>query len=235
MTSIILYHKLAMPGRKGESIVTISDNIICGKGSPAGGGGGGLGHNSGGGGGSNGSQGGFGGYQLEPCGNAPFDNRGIGGHALAYSSATNKIFMGGGGGAGHADNAGNLPSDGSNGGGIVIIRCNTLRSNSFGIRTNGVDGKACTIPASADCHEGMGGGGAGGTILFEMNAVSDNLLTEQKGGKGADMIGSISLGNRIGAGGGGSGGVLFINKSTMPAAINNNSNGGVNGVLTLDG
>jgi gliding motility-associated-like protein len=220
--------------QKGESITTISDNIICGKGSPAAGGGGGLGHNSGGGGGANGGQGGFGGYQLEPCGSAPFDNRGIGGHSLSYSSSTNKIFMGSGGGSGHADNAGNIPSGGGNGGGIIIINSNFLKSNNFKIQSNGSNGIPCTMPPSYDCHDGMGGGGGGGAILLNINQILDNTTIEDKGGNGADMVGSVPLGGRIGAGGGGGGGLLFVKSGSLSPNLTNANSGGVNGVLTTD-
>lgn len=222
-------------GQKGESIVSISSNIICGKGSPAGGGGGGLGHNSGGGGGSNGGAGGFGGYQLEPCGNSPFDNRGIGGRALSYTTSANKVFMGSGGGAGQADNPGNIPPGGGNGGGIVIINSAYLKSNSFKIIANGDNGVSCTIPPSVDCHDGMGGGGGGGSILLSINQFIDNTVTENKGGNGANMIGSVPLGGRIGAGGGGGGGLLFIKPLSLPSNLSNINNGGLNGVLTSDG
>lgn len=224
-----------LAGQKGESITTISSNIICGKGSPAGGGGGGLGHNSGGGGGANGGAGGFGGYQLEPCGNSPFDNRGIGGRSLSYSTSSNKVFMGSGGGAGQADNAGNIPPGGGNGGGIVIINSAYLKSNNFKIIANGDNGVSCTIPPSVDCHDGMGGGGAGGSVLLSVNQFIDNALSENKGGNGANMIGSIALGGRIGAGGGGGGGLLFLKALSMPSNITNTNIGGNNGVLTTDG
>ena len=221
-------------GQKGESIASISQNINYGKGSPANGGGGGLGHNSGGGGGANSGTGGFGGYQLEPCGNSPYDNRGIGGHALTYNTTTNKIFMGGGGGAGQADNAGNLPPHGGNGSGIIIILSNYLKTNSNKIIANGNTGIACSMPPSSDCHDGMGGGGAAGSILLSVNILLGNTTVENKGGKGADMIGSVPLGGRIGAGGGGSGGLVFIKSSSLPANLSNIYTGVTNGVLTQD-
>ncbi len=144
---------------KGESITTISNNISNGKGALAGAGGGGLDHNSGGGGGGNGGIGGFGGYQLEPCGNSPFDNRGIGGKNIAYSNAANKIFMGSGGGAGHANNPGNQPSSGGNGGGIVIITAQNLQiNNSSRIIANGNSAPEYAVTPLEDCHDGMGGG-----------------------------------------------------------------------------
>lgn len=224
----------ANAGMKGESIVSISNNIICGKGSPAGGGGGGLGHNSGGGGGANGGGGGFGGYQLDACGNYPFDNRGIGGHAASNSTTPNKIFLGSGGGAGHSDNLGNLPNSGGNGGGIIIINSDKIKTNNYKISANGSDGVPCSMPPSTDCHDGMGGGGGGGSILLNVNQLLDNSITENKGGKGADMIGSVALGHRIGAGGGGGGGMLFIKSNSLPANLANVNNGGANGVLTTD-
>ena len=225
-----------LAAQKGESITTISNNIICGKGNPAGGGGGGLGHNSGGGGGGNGGVGGFGGYQLEPCGNSPFDNRGIGGRQLAYSTAANKIYLGSGGGAGQADNIGNIPPAGGNGAGIIIISADKIQSNSKKIIANGANGLVCSIPASANCHDGMGGGGAGGTILLSVNQFLDISIVETKGGKGADMIGGpIATAGRIGAGGGGGGGLTFIKPASLPANLTVNNTGGANGVLTQDG
>lgn len=222
-----------LAAQKGESITTISNNIINGKGRLAGGGGGGLGQNSGGGGGGNGGPGGMGGNQQESCG-TPVDNRGIGGNSLAYNSTTNKIFMGSGGGAGHANNAGNIPPAGGNGAGIIIISADRLVSNLKKIVANGAAGKACTIPASPDCHDGMGGGGAGGTILLNVNQYADAAVFETSGGKGADMIGSVTLSGRIGAGGGGSGGVVFFKSGSFPANVMVNNTGGVNGVLTTD-
>lgn len=221
--------------QKGESITTISNNIICGKGSPAGGGGGGLGHNSGGGGGGNGGVGGFGGYQLEPCGNAPFDNRGIGGKPLAYSTAANRIFMGSGGGAGHADNPGNIPPGGGNGAGIIIVSADKIQSNAMKILANGGNAVTCSIPSSPDCHDAMGGGGAGGTVLLSINQYLDNAGVENKGGKGADVIGGpISIAGRIGPGGGGGGGLAFLKSATVPANLAISNAGGVNGVMTQD-
>lgn len=220
-------------GLKGESIVTLTNDIVRGKGAPASGGGGGLGHNSGGGGGGNAGLGGFGGWQLDGCGSFPFDNRGNGGHSLTYNSLTNKIFMGGGGGAGNADNPGNTPPTGGDGGGIVIITANYLQSNNRKIQANGDSGVACTIPASPDCHDGMAGGGAGGAVLINVNQFIGNTLIEKKGGNGADMIATLA-GGRIGPGGGGGGGMLFIKQATLPATVISVNSGGNNGVITQD-
>ena len=224
----------AIAGQKGESIVTLSSNINFGKGNAASGGGGGLGHNSGGGGGSNGGAGGFGGYQLDACGSSPFDNRGIGGSTMNYSSSLNRVFLGGGGGAGQADNPGNIPPSGGNGGGIAILLSEYLKTNTHKIISNGDNATPCATPPSTDCHDGMGGGGAAGSILLSVNQYLDNLTAENKGGNGADMVGSVLLGGRIGGGGGGGGGLLFITNSSLPASINNLNAGGFNGVLAQD-
>ena len=107
--------------RKGEGIELTGYDKWNGRGKGANGGGGGNAHNSGGGGGGNYKQGGHGGYQLDSCSNAPFNNGGVGGEALNYSNAINELFMGGGGGAGHMDS--NNPAfnaSGGEGGGIII-------------------------------------------------------------------------------------------------------------------
>ena len=224
-------------GIKGESITTVSNNIIRGKGALAGAGGGGLDHNSGGGGGANGGSGGFGGYQLEPCGNAPFDNRGVGGKNILYSNAANKIFMGSGGGAGHANNPANLnyPASGGNGGGIIIISAQSLQTNSFNIIANGNDAPGCSFPTTNDCHDAMGGGGAGGTILLKIPSYNGNTTIQVKGGKGADMTGGpVVTAGRIGPGGGGGGGVYWSSTSSLPANTTVNSIAGAAGVLTTD-
>lgn len=223
-------------GNKGESITSLSNNLTGGKGAPASGGGAGLDHNSGGGGGGNGGDGGFGGYQLDNCGNAPFDNRGIGGKKLIFTNAANKIFLGGGGGSGHANNPGTVPA-GGNGGGIIIINALIIKNNGTNkIVTNGDNAATCTpnLPAIS-CHDGMGGGGSGGTILLNVTQVLTNTATEQKGGKGADMTGSVVVGGKIGAGGGGGGGILWMPGASIPPTITSVNNGGIHGVLTSDG
>lgn len=217
-------------GLKGESIVTLDNSIVRGKGAPASGGGGGLGHNSGGGGGSNAGAGGYGGYQLDNCGSYPYDNRGVGGHALSYNSTTNKIFLGGGGGAGNADNGGTYIPTGGNGGGIIIVNSGYLKSNGNLIQANGASGAICS-----DCHEGMPGGGGGGAVLLNVANLLDNTSTEQKGGSGADMGAAIDLGGRVAPGGGGGGGMLFFNGPVVPATLSAIHTGGLNGVIILDG
>jgi gliding motility-associated-like protein len=217
---------------KGESIATISSNISKGKGSPANGGGGGLSNNSGGGGGGNAGMGGFGGYQCDTCGSAPFDNRGVGGKALNYSTAVNKIFMGGGGGAGHAANiSAPAPYEGT-GGGIAIIIAENIRSSSLKILANGGDGITCNAPG---CNDGMYGGGAGGTVVLFVTNIIDSLFVETKGGAGANVSSQVIPGGRVGPGGGGGGGLFFLNRNSMPGIVTHEASGGVNGTVYFDG
>lgn len=217
---------------KGECIAAYSQNLLKGKGSPANGGGGGSSSNSGGGGGGNAGKGGFGGYQTDTCSGAPFDNRGIGGKSLPYSSVANKIFMGGGGGLGHGEtyNFGLFFGSGA-GGGIAIIIAQQLSANGFKILANGGDAVECQ---AGGCHDGMDGGGGGGTVLLYVNQIMDNLVVETRGGKGADMPGSLSPGGKAGAGGGGGGGMFFINQPSLPANVTHIKTGGVNGLVTAD-
>jgi gliding motility-associated-like protein len=217
---------------KGEGIAIISSSKSFGKGNIANGGGGGNSHNSGGGGGGNIGAGGMGGYQLEssPCNvPVPFDNRGIAGEDLAYSNAINKIFMGGGGGAGHSNNPQAFAANGGNGSGIVIIIADKLKSNNNKIIAVGNDGIPCG-GTGAGCHEGMGGGGAGGTALLKITTYIDNATIETKGGKGADMTAAGFT--KVGPGGGGSGGVLWIPNASLPGNVTHTTTGGLNGVCT---
>ena len=221
---------------KGEGIAIINDQIGWGKGAAANGGGSGVGHNSGGGGGSNGGKGGLGGYQLQACGNAPFDNRGMGANNLQYSNTQNKVFMGGGGGAGHVDNAGGSDMDGGNGGGIVIINTGNIKANSFNIISRGGNASQCSAPLYSNCHDGSGGGGGGGAILINAGNYHLAIPLIVAGGKGADLaiFDSAAGAGRIGPGGGGGAGIIWINTPGLPANVTTNLSGGINGVIPAD-
>ena len=221
---------------KGESIAIIGDGVAWGKGASANAGGGGLGHNSGGGGGANGGAGGFGGYQLEACGNAPFDNRGIGANSLVYSNAQNKVFMGGGGGSGHVDNAGGSDMQGGNGGGIAIIRSNYLKTNGNDIVATGGDAPQCSAPPYGICHDGGGGGGGGGSILITTNNYITPAQLNVAGGKGADLaiFDSVAGAGRIGPGGGGGAGITWLNNASLPGTVTTILSGGIRGVIPAD-
>jgi hypothetical protein len=220
---------------KGEGITTVSSYKMKGRGALANGGGGGNGHNGGGGGGSNGNTGGTGGYQYSFCPGANAANNtigGIGGKNLNYSNTSNKVFMGGGGGAGQSNDG--TATFGGNGGGIVLINANSLVGNSGSIVANGQDAPGCAFTGGPACHDGMGGGGGAGTVILNVNAATGNIPVIAKGGKGANMAGDI-INGRVGPGGGGSGGVLWMKGGTVPASVITALNGGANGVILYDG
>lgn len=222
---------LAAP--KGESIVSLGSQIQHGKGAPASGGGGGLDQNSGGGGGGNGGAGGFGGYQLEACTNTAFDNRGIGGRSLVYSNAQNKVFMGGGGGAGHSNQPNGITMDGGNGGGIILIKTRFLYTDGNTISANGAAAVQCNLPNINDCYDGSGGGGAGGTVLIDATNFIWNIPISTSGGAGGNtIVYNGASGGRTGPGGGGGGGVVWINSAAAPADMFVGNPGGKNGVIT---
>jgi gliding motility-associated-like protein len=217
-------------GRKGEGIADIGFDKWNGRGNLANGGGGGNGHNSGGGGGSNDTLGGFGGYQLDSCGNSPYDNGGMRGSSLNYNNNLNKIFMGGGGGAGQNDGINPFfRSEGGNGGGIIILKARVLITNNNAIRADGNPAATC-----AACNDGMGGGGAGGTVLMEVGVYLDSVTISAKGAAGSSVQNSPTSLQRVGPGGGGSGGVVWFRGNT-PSLARINENGGINGVVMPDG
>jgi gliding motility-associated-like protein len=220
-----------LSSQKGEGIALISSAKSFGKGPLANGGGSGNSHNAGAAGGGNFGIGGHGGHNYEgpPCNTIiPFANGGINGKALSYTNATNKIFLAGGGGAGHT-NSGVFQGNGGNGGGIIIIIANALQSNNKKISSNGNDAAVCGN-TGPNCHEGMGGAGAGGTILTKINTYLDNAVIEVKGGKGGDMT-AINP-DRIGPGGGGGGGAIWFTNASLPANVVTTFSAGQNGVCT---
>ncbi len=220
---------------KGEGVATLSSGKVYGKGKNANGGGGGNSHNSGGAGGANSVDGGFGGYQYElgGCsGTVPFDNRGIGGQGLTYNNATNKVFLGGGAGSGQANNPALFYPKGGNGAGIAFITANYLQGNNKNIILQGENATACTSTNGTDCHEGMGGGGSGGTLLFNINQVIGTFNCNISGGKGGNM--TVGGNGRLGPGGGGSGGVIWAKQASVPGVTINQA-GGANGVATSFG
>jgi len=196
----------SLGANKGESIALLSTNFNRGKGNFAAGGGGGNSHNAGGGGGGNAGMGGFGGYQSDSCSAIAFDNRGIGGKGLLYSPSAGKIFMGGGGGAGHHHGGGVLVPNGGPGAGIIIIKTDTLWIAEKTIEANGSDGYYCNV---GNCTDGMPGGGAGGTVLLDVNYIEDSIVVETRGGNGGSVIDPISVSGRPVPGGGGGGGAFY--------------------------
>lgn len=212
---------------KGEGIV--NSNRLYGRGKLANGGGGGNSTNSGGAGGGNAGAGGAGGKQYQHVGPAcspDFTNGGIGGLGYIYTNAANKIFLGGGGGAGH-DNEG-ITTTAGNGGGIAIINAGSIIPNGNRIISNG--GTPINL-AIGNQEDGRSGGGAGGTILINYtNPLSSTLLVDAKGGNGDISRAANPYTSYHGPGGGGGGGIIWTNKPTYEANFNTAFTGGVNGM-----
>jgi hypothetical protein len=201
---------------KGESVFRIDMSIAGGKGANANGGGGGNNHNNGGAGGANLAGGGNGGGNSSDgvftCRNS---DPGIGGIGINVGSA-DRIFLGGGGGAGHVNNLRQnfAPVEefvgGGNGGGIIFIQAGNLISNGYSITANGIRG-------GNQQGDGASGGGAGGTIIMNVAGYTGAVTIQANGGKGGDFDNEGLSGKCYGEGGGGSGGVVYF-KGTAPGS-----------------
>ncbi len=203
---------------KGEGIVVYSNNTNGGRGKLANGGGGGNMHNAGGGGGGNYGAGGNGGDGCAGCCGTSAGTGGIGGLNLNYNLG--RLFMGGGGGGGH-QNGGTLISGGT-GGGMIMVNANTiLAGNGMSIVSNGQASSDLTSGSS----DGVGGGGAGGTVAITAQSITGGTIQLSiKGGKGGDN----ALGGD-GAGGGGAGGSLLLNNAALQSQFAVNDSGGLAG------
>lgn len=191
---------------KGEGIYKVSNaGFGAARGKILNGGGGGNDVNSGGGGGGNYSAGGNGGLGWVPAGTGC--SPGVGGLAgLSLSSYINpsRVYLGGGGGGGHENDG--VGTTGGNGGGIILIKAGTIQSSActVSITANG------NTPANA-LNDGSGGGGSGGSIVFQVNTFSITgscpLTISSSGGNGgfSNTAGSV----HGGGGGGGQGAVIF--------------------------
>jgi hypothetical protein len=144
---------------------------------------------------------------------------------LSSEISQGRIFLGGGGGAGHGNNAGLIGESGMNGGGIFLLLADTLVSNGGLILA---DGNSAIVRAEG---EGGGAGGAGGTVVLISNTVSGNLSISCQGGKGTS-VDNIGSGNCSGPAGGGGGGAILYSTSSKPGGILANLDGGANGVIT---
>jgi gliding motility-associated-like protein len=217
-------------GQKGEGIAEVSTSRLYGRGALSNGGGGGNSHNSGGAGGGNGGQGGTGGnqYPLAACPVIIPVTGGVSGKQLPYSVAANKVYLGGGGGAGHANDGTDKP--GGNGGGIIFVIANTIAGNGRFVKANGGNVVECTAATFSCANDGHSAGGAGGTVLMSANTYTGSLTVTANGGKGADawiLPGSVVS---TGPGGGGGGGVIWYKQASSPSASTNFVNGGPNGI-----
>jgi len=208
--------------QKGEGIAEISLNQSYGCGRAATGGGGGNAHNAGGGGGGNAGKGGNGGLEYYNTPGSPtLNTKGLGGLSVMLASPL-RIVMGGGGGAGHANDF--VGSSGGNGGGIAFIRANTIEGNDKLINANGEN---IFGPGGNIVNDGQGGGGAGGTVAIDVKQILSDLNIEAKGGRGGDCLFYVNS-QIIGPGGGGGGGlVLSANLITNYSSL---TSGGQNGI-----
>ena len=200
-------------GEKGEGISNISAAKHNGMGKLVNGGGGGNNVNAGGGGGGNYGKGGNGGFSWEGC--PVMDIGGRGGQSLTYTNALNKVFLGGGGGGGHQNDLQATP--GTNGGGIVILRANTIIGNG-----NFID--ASTFDVLTGGCDGTGGGGGGGTVLLDVDIFTGVLNVNAKGGDGAFPTCYLQ-----GASGGGGGGCVW-SKTALPSNVSFNVSKGIRGI-----
>jgi len=143
---------------------------------------------------------------------------GYGGRPLNYGINTERVYMGGGGGAGDGNDG--ASTDGARGGGIVFLISYAQITGSGNITANGSNGFV-TPPFGNDAP---GGGGGGGTIILNATGNISNISAFANGGQGGNQ--NISTGEAEGPGGGGSGG--YIAKTN--GAFTQQANGGANGV-----
>lgn len=218
---------------KGEGIAGYTASREGGRGKNATGGGGGNDHNGGGAGGANYGTGGNGG---QPCATRScflgqycrgfFPGIGSADLAASYNNSQNRIFLGGGGGAGDSNDSNGAGSGGTNGGGIIIIVADSLAPNGANIYARGRQ------PATG-AGDGVGGGGAGGTVLISTRAThpTQNMNVYVNGGNGGNSswFSTSSVYNSKGKGGGGGGGVFWFSGATVPGQYNIVTAGGAAG------
>jgi gliding motility-associated-like protein len=148
-------------------------------------------------------------------------NGGFGGRPLDYS--TGKLFLGGGGGAGHCNNlsASNTGGTGGIGGGMIYFITYGSVSGTGLVVSNGNNGVNATGPnpgafsSSFVGNDSGGGGGAGGTVIFNTSSSVSGITINANGGNGGNQIivkgGFAGTVNEAeGPGGGGGGGYIAI-------------------------
>lgn len=212
---------------KGEGIADSIPGKEFGRGKQANGGGGGNDHNAGGAGGANYGAGGIGGTASAPsCFFGPYCRGNYPGEASVdlstYYNSSDKLFLGGGGGAGHANNLAGM--DGKAGGGIIIILADTINGQGYSISSVGLDA------TTYNDGDGQGGGGAGGSVALNVNAITGSMSVDVSGGQGGS-VDSYSASNCKGPGGGGGGGVVRTSIS-LPGGVTTDLTGGNSGIQT---
>ncbi len=200
---------------KGEGIAAWIAGKEAGRGPQANGGGGGNDHNAGGGGGGHLTAGGQGGEEVPPsvfgC-HGPYPGKG--GRPLDGAPGL-RLFMGGGGGAGHTEYL-TASNPGGRGGGIIMLWADSLRTHGFRLSANGE-----SLPVANG--ESGGGGGAGGTLWIDVDTALDTIHAEARGGDGGTV--NNQTGRCAGPGGGGAGGRVLTNAPVLVDLA-----GGQNGV-----
>jgi uncharacterized repeat protein (TIGR01451 family) len=195
--------------------------------------------NSGGGGGSNYGFGGQGGNAW----NSGDPSGGRGGAPFSSLLAPNRVFLGGGGGAGTTNNGtydaatytnpagvsctagAGACSSGAAGGGIVLIRAGSISGGGL-IDARGAD--AYNVE-----NDGSGGGGGGGVVVLQ-SYFGGSASVNVSGGDGGNCWRSRNtLIDRHGPGGGGGGGYIAYSPSTG-FAVTANYNAGLSGRSSND-
>ncbi len=149
---------------------------------------------------------------------------GIGGRGLYPLDpplATERVFPGGGGGAGDANDG--LSVGGGRGGGIVFLFSGTVGGQGDIIADGAAGGSATAAAANNDA---AGGGGGGGTVIVRAASIG-NVSIRAEGGAGGDQVFTTPAGvvEAEGPGGGGGGGhVVVVGAAATPSVA-----GGVNG------
>lgn len=200
---------------KGEGVYDFPATQSGGRGAPANGGGGGNNHNNGGAGGANLVAGGKGGGNSSSAG-CTTELHGLPGKALSSWNGK-KIFFGGGGGAGHSNGTPAPLKGGAHGGGIILIQADNLIANGFKITANGGKGGNAL-------SDGASGGGAGGSVIMDINTYSGSATIQANGGKGGDENDLGTAQRCYGAGGGGSGGTIYFT-GPLPAITTSQTGG----------
>ncbi|CAG0990429.1 MAG: PKD domain-containing protein [Bacteroidetes bacterium] len=147
---------------------------------------------------------------------------GMGGRPLDYN--TGRIFMGGGGGAGDANDP--YPGAGGNGAGIVYMLTYANISGAGQILANGANGLNSFGNNFTGGNDGAGGGGAGGTIILSSTGTVSGITINANGGNGGNQVLGINSNNQAeGPGGGGGGGYTAVSNGSPTQTVNGGNNG----------
>ncbi len=149
------------------------------------------------------------------------DYGGRGGRPLTYAS--NKVFMGGGGGAGE-ENV-NQGGEGGEGGGIVLVRAFGNITGTGAIKANGGNGDNTSGNVFSGGKDGAGGGGGGGAIVIRSSGNIGSIVIEAKGGNGGIQDVPFGDNEAEGPGGGGGGGYVAVSNAVTSINVVGGNNG----------